>query len=586
MNKIEEMPTPQKPWKRVPAMGCRSAHIGAWCFGMPLRHVAALIAAVGAAAAWPARVVSDEETPPPDSDVVMTALVAELERSMVDLVLEDLPRPYFIQYRVEDRKGFNIRAGNGGLLGSDEDRSRVVTSRVRVGSYQLDNTNLGGGVGQRPLPIDDDETAIRQSIWLATDADYKQAIETLTRKRAILKQKNIVDRPDDFSPAKPVQAVQPPAALELDRETWEDNTKRLSARFKEFPPVQLSGVFMFAGVVDEWIVNSEGTRLRTADRGMYIDIRGELQAEDGMRLTDSLSYVGLEVTDIPSLESILTDIDKMCRKLIALSEAPILEHYAGPVLFEPLAAGMVFEALLADGLCARPTPLGSGGWGDDSLEKKIGLRILPRSFTVVDDPRPQRLEGAVLAGSYTYDDEAVAPQRVSLVEKGVLKTLLAGRAPTKKIKHTTGHGRGAAFGDPEAMVGCLYVSDDKAVSAEQLKQSLIDAAGEEGLPFGLRIESMEDSGYGSLGDPICAYKVYVDDGREELVRGLEFLPVETRSLKQILAAGTKRKVHNAMSGVPASIIAPAILFEELELTKIEEEFDKPPYLKPPAQREP
>jgi hypothetical protein len=32
------------------------------------------------------------------------------------------------------------------------------------------------------------------------------------------------------------------------------------------------------------------------------------------------------------------------------------------------------------------------------------------------------------------------------------------------------------------------------------------------------------------------------------------------------------------------VIAPAILFEELELTKIEEEFDKPPILSSPATR--
>jgi hypothetical protein len=282
---------------------------------------------------------------------------------------------------------------------------------------------------------------------------------------------------------------------------------------------------------------------------------------------------------------ILADIDGMCRKLIALTAAPVLEHYTGPVLFEPRAAGRVFEALLADGFCARPKPLGAGSGSDTSLEKRIGRRILPRSFHVYDDPGPEFFEGTLLAGAYTYDDEAVRPRRVTLVENGILKTLLASRAPTRKIKKTTGHGRSGGLGDARATIGCLYVSDELGMSADGLKEELLETARDEGLEFALRIEAMEVGGFGQLGNPIYAYKIYTDDGREELVRGLEFLPVGTRSLRHILAAGTRRKVYNSTAGVPASIIAPAVIFDELELTRIEREFDKLPILKSPLQRQ-
>ena len=218
------------------------------------------------------------------------------------------------------------------------------------------------------------------------------------------------------------------------------------------------------------------------------------------------------------------------------------------------------------------------------MEKKIGRRILPRSFQVHDDPRPEWFEGKALAGAYGYDDEGVPARRVDLVKDGVLQTLLAGRAPTRKIKQTTGHGRSNGFSDARATIGCLYISDDDGVSADELKQALIEAAEEEGLAFGLHIKSMEAWGAGFLGNPIYAYKVYVEDGREELVRGLEFEPVEPRALKRILAAGSKRKVHNISSGTGSTIIAPAILFEELELNKPETEYDKLPILKSPAQR--
>ena len=521
----------------------------------------------------------------PNRDTLMDAMVGELGRSMKELVLEDLPRPYFIQYNAEDRRALTMRAAYGGLLYRHEDRLRTVISRVRVGSYPLDNTNFGrGSGGTASLPLDDDYTALRHTIWRMTDADYKRAVEAFTRKQAFLRQKNVEDRPDDYTKADPVEAAEPVARLDVHPEQWEENVKKLSARFERYPEIQNADVTFFGGSVNHWIVNAEGTRLRRADTGIYIDVRAEIQADEGMRLADSRQYLGLQIDELPPLAKMLTDVDTLCEKLIALSEAPVIEYYTGPVLFEPIAAGKVFESLLADGLCARPVPLGSRGWGDDSLEKKIGLRILPRSFQVYDDPGPQWFEGTVLAGAYTYDDEAVAPERVTLVENGMLETLLASRAPTRKIKRTTGHGRSGGYSDARAHIGCLYLADDNGLSAEQLKERLIEAAVDEGLAFGLRIESMDAGGAGTLGDPIHAYKVYVDDGREELIRGMEFAPVETRILKRILAAGKQRKVYNATAGIPSSIIAPAILLEELELHKIEREFDKLPILKSPAQR--
>ena len=189
-----------------------------------------------------------------------------------------------------------------------------------------------------------------------------------------------------------------------------------------------------------------------------------------------------------------------------------------------------------------------------------------------------------MAGAYEYDDEAVPATRVKLVEKGVLKNLVSGRAPTKKVTRSTGHARSTGLADARATIGCLYITDHNGLSADELRAELIQAAKDEGLEYGLRIMSKDQGGYGSLGSPIYAYKVNVEDGREEPVRGLEFLSVETRALKRILAAGTQRQAYNSLSGIGRSIICPAILMEELELKKLTEEFDILPILEPPATR--
>jgi hypothetical protein len=93
--------------------------------------------------------------------------------------------------------------------------------------------------------------------------------------------------------------------------------------------------------------------------------------------------------------------------------------------------------------------------------------------------------------------------------------------------------------------------------------------------------------------PLLVYKVY-PDGKEELVRDLQFRDVSTRSLRDIVAASDETSVFNFVdSNAPfalvgagnytasSSVIAPAILFDELELAPIEEETSKPPIVPPP-----
>lgn len=80
--------------------------------------------------------------------------------------------------------------------------------------------------------------------------------------------------------------------------------------------------------------------------------------------------------------------------------------------------------------------------------------------------------------------------------------------------------------------------------------------------------------------------MYVADGRRERIRGVEFTTVDIAKLKDILAAGTQRKVYNDLGfgAGTCSVVCPALLFEELELTRVEPQFDRLPILKPPSLR--
>jgi hypothetical protein len=93
--------------------------------------------------------------------------------------------------------------------------------------------------------------------------------------------------------------------------------------------------------------------------------------------------------------------------------------------------------------------------------------------------------------------------------------------------------------------------------------------------------------------PLLVYRIY-PDGREELVRGLRMRGLTSRSLKDISAASEESYAFHflynqapfALMGAggfvaPESVIAPSILFEDLDLEKPQEDMPKLPLVPPP-----
>ncbi len=78
-------------------------------------------------------------------DVLLKALKDEMNRSMEKLQLEDMEKPYYIEYAVEDAETFVIKSVFGAIVESDQDRSRLLRVGLRVGSYDLDNSEFAGG---------------------------------------------------------------------------------------------------------------------------------------------------------------------------------------------------------------------------------------------------------------------------------------------------------------------------------------------------------------------------------------------------------------------------------------------------------
>ncbi len=542
-------------------------------------------------------------------DVVLRALVDELDRSMAGLKLEDFERPYFIEYGLRDMTAAYVSADLGAVTGRNQNRGRSLQTDVRVGSYQLDNSNFGGGgyggdfdsdfggSFGAAVPIEDDYNAIRQAIWWVTDRDYKGVVEQLVQKKAVMESKLIVDKPDDFSRESPTVYFEDRVGTELDLAPLEKLAVTLSGVFRDYPDVQSSGASVSASGGNKYVVNTEGTRLRVSGLRFAVSVSATVQAEDGMKLSDSFSVYGRKFEELGASDKLVQRCRKMAERLVALKDAPTLESYTGPVLFDAEPTTVVFSRQFGSSFGGGQRPVGSRTSADD-FANKLEKRILPRFLHVVDDPAQEEIAEMPVMGHYVYDDQAVKAQAVTLVEGGRLKALLMSRNPSKEFKQSNGHGRG--YGGARAAIGCLVVTVDSAMGSDALKQELLDACADEGLQFGIRIAALGNIGGGGYGgryggfeygggaiSPLVMYKVF-PDGHEELVRGAETAGINLKAFKRMLAAGDAPYVYNTGGGQDGgqTVVAPAMLFEELDLAKVDRDFDKPPILPTPLARKP
>ena len=541
-----------------------------------------------------------------EQDTVLRALVDELERCKAGLALEDLERPYFIEYGLTDYTGGDVSAELGAVTSKDESRHRQLRADVRVGSYELDNTNFSDGYGgyyrgfgrQTPVPLEDDYNAIRQAVWWATDREYKSVIESFERKKAFMESKLIEDKPADFARAPASVCFEPRVEITIDVERLEKIAIALSSVFRDYPEVQNSDVNVDASGGNRYLVNSEGTRLRTAGLSCSLSVNATVQCDDGMKLSDSFEVTTHSLDEWPPLDELTRRCRALAEQLIAVKNAPRLdEAYAGPVLFDAPAATAVISRQLARRFAGGQRPLGSRTDPND-FANKLEKRILPRFINIVDDPSRETVAGENVMGHYVYDDQGVLAEPVTLVEGGRLKALLMSRNPSKESDKSTGHGR-SQFGPPRVTSGCLIVSADPGSDNEALREELLEACDDEDLEYGIRIASLAEDermprfarryGFdlgrrgGGIG-PLLMYKVYAD-GREELVRGAEIAQIGLKAFKRALAAGEDLHVTNTGSWLGGrTIAAPAMLFEELDLARIDRDFDKPPILPNPVAR--
>jgi predicted Zn-dependent protease len=533
------------------------------------------LAMTAAAQTAPSAVSSNDH-----GDATLKAMITELKRSQEKLQLGSLQRPYYIDYQVTEYQDYSSDATLGALLEDQTSIGRVVRVVVRIGDYKQDSYfGEGQGTLEGMIPIDDNEMALRHQLWLATDKAYKAALSGLSEKQAALKNVQVENEVADFSQEKPTDSVQPAASITLDRNAWRQTLRTSSDLFRSDPTLERSDASLNARILNRYFVNTEGTVTRNSRSVYTLGISGATQADDGMRLERSQGYVTSKLEELPKPEELKKDAQKLIGTFAALRVAPMVEDdYHGPVLFSADAATALFERLIASNILGIHPDLGNPARVNGEFASYYKSRVMPDFFTVVDDPRPQKIDGFTLVGSYEVDDEGVKAEPVTVIDKGVLVNYLMSRDPIRDFPHSNGRGRAGYAGSPRAQISNLIFKASNGVSFEDLKKKLIEMCRDQGRPYGYYVETT-----GPRLAPRLLWRVYVKDGHMELVRGGNFNQLDTRSLRgNIIAAGNDAYVYNRRDPVPSSIVAPSLLFDDLEIQRLNRAREKLPVYPAPA----
>ena len=474
---------------------------------------------------------------------------------------------------------------------------------LRVGDYALDSTHPIRDAGplvdmsdqfeRQRIPLENDPDALRVALWRETERKYRRAVQRLQQVKANVQVKvEAEDRSGDFSHEAPETYFESPAPFSFDQAGWEQKMRTYTAPFDQHKEIIENSAEVSAEVETRRYVNSDGSSIQISSPFYRIIISATAKADDGMELPLHQTYMSFHPDGLPDDATILKDVHHMVDTLLALMKAPVAEPYTGPAILSGRSSAVFFHEIFGHRI------EGQRQKNEDeaqTFKKKINQSVLPNFLSVYSDPGLKAFAGTDLVGYYPYDDEGVKARRVTVVDKGILKSFLMSRTPIEGFDHSNGHGRRQQGYKVVARQSNLVVESAKQVSRAELKKLLLEQIKAANKPYGLLFDDIE-GGFTFTQRvlpnafnvrPTVVYRIY-PDGKEELVRGVDLIGTPLIAFSKIVAADDQVAVFNGVCGaesgwVPVSASSPGLLVLQIEVQRKEKSQERAPILPaPPA----
>ena len=122
--------------------------------------------------------------------------------------------------------------------------------------------------------------------------------------------------------------------------------------------------------------------------------------------------------------------------------------------------------------------------------------------------------------------------------------------------------------------GNLIVRAKEGLGKRELRARLAKTVRDQGAKFGLVVTDLSPrvsaSNGGAMPPPEVIYRV-TPDGKETLLRGAQFTGMTVRDLREVIGAGRDLGVYSFVAesegglDVAVSVVAPSLLFEDVEV---------------------
>jgi TldD protein len=538
----------------------------------------------------------------PEMPYRLKIMKAEISRNFEALQKEQTP-PYYMSYSVDEVRIQTVAGAFGAITAQNDDTTAYLQINLRTGSYKLDSSHeLRGGAlrSQRSgsqmarAPLGESQEALAVILWRETDKAYRNAVETLSKVKSEQSVKIAEeDKSDDFSKVEPHVSLQKQLDLQVDLNKWAGRIRKCTGQFKGHPFIYDAAGSFQNEVRQKYFIDTEGSIVSVPANYMRLGISAITKADDGMELPLYLSYFGFKESDLPSEDRVLSDISAMIADLDKLRTAPIVDPYTGPAILSGKASGVFFHEILGHRLEGHRLKSESEG---QTFKKKVGEPILPAFLSIIFDPTIKELQGLVLSGAFSFDDEGTKSEKVISIQDGILKDFLMSRTPADRFPRSNGHARSQPGVKPVSRQSNLIVESKNMIQEDKLRQMLIDECKKQNKPFGLLFTEIA-GGFTSTGrsspnafnvTPLAVYRIYTDGRPDEIVRGVDLIGTPLTVFSKIAATGSKPEVFNGTCGaesgsVPVSAVSPSILVSEIEVQKKAKSQEKPPILPPPTK---
>ena len=536
----------------------------------------------------------------PDN-IYFKAMKKEMARSLKKLHRPGSPKPFYIAYKLENLQLYPLAEASLGAAYPSRERDEVLSAYVwvDVGTAQHDSMGYAHEAyyaphayrARRMIEIPKGYEAIRQNLWQLTDQAYVFASEVYQQKQAYLRTKaaDPQKQAPDFVPHKQssyVEKITPKPAY--DQAMLVNWVREFSSRGKKYPYLEQFQVSIAPVEQTVYYLNSLGGFYQVAYRAIQVQWKAKLRNKDGFKQTRTKTHWLPWTPNLaePENELLSNQTDAFLDDLETLYHAQPGQNYLGPVLLTPQAAGHFLDTVFVQNIqnlkALLPENVQTKEIGG-TFSTKLGQRVISNVVDLYDRPDWQDYEGVPLGGFMPVDDEGVAAEPLQLTQQGKLVALPRTSRPLEKGDRSNGHARLTFTSFPRERITNLFVEAQEPKTWEKLEEMLVQKCRELNLEYGY---VLYDFPTGNDKPVAWAKRIYVD-GSSETVYGLEVSDLTARALRDIRAAGDTLFITPASPGVfkeslPAqSIIAPALLLEELELNHDHKKADKAPFVKKP-----